>query len=756
MSNSDLLKQHDLELQARITSFEESHEVAHVSQKLSLDTSSERDVDFKDVQWDVQCQLATADDRPDAVDGEMKFTARNGQTEDVSVGMELTVTPWSEDVFVMLPAAAYNGNRYPSRPYDYPPMIHEPEDIGPDSPIVISDVPRLNHETGEPSCMQLSTGDLTTPAICFFDPDTQQAAILLTEQGGDLGNHGLTVEESEDRDRAVLRIEAPCVRRDTLYTMVDTDTPSWDRGAAWEEGSAATIRFRMFTFPASTRQDLYDRFVEVRKDLSGEVDLKHELPLSSAFDIVSDKYQRENWCEEGYYRVGTREAAETSAVQDWQTGWTGGGIAMVPLLMAGNQVARRRAIENVEWMFSEAQLPSGFFYPTYSKGEHYGDGFVPGTEKWYMVRKQADALYFLVKAFGAREQQEEDWQIPEHWAEGTHRLAEQFLSTFEEYGQLGQYLHCETGEVMVGGSTASAMAPGALALAGGYFGRDDYVETAGELAARLNESDVRSGVTTGGPGEIMKCPDSESAFAMLESFITLYEVTGEDRWLECAENMATQCMTWCASYDYDFPPDSSLGSADIRAAGSVWANVQNKHSSPGICTLSGDSLFRLFRYTGDELYLEQIQEIAHNLPQYICRTDRQLGPPEDMKPGYICERVNFSDWEGRENIGGSLFGSCWPEASMLLTAVELPGIYLQPDTGLLRVFDHVDVSAVEGDEDVVEAIECHNPTDFDAEVSVLCERSTEAQTVIGKTDALKWPGYRIASGETRTIDVLAE
>ena len=43
---------------------------------------------------------------------------------------------------------------------------------------------------------------------------------------------------------------------------------------------------------------------------------------------------------------------------------------------------------------------------------------------------------------------------------------------------------------------------------------------------KLDVRDVQAGVTVGGPGEILKCPDSESAFAMLESFIVLYEVTG--------------------------------------------------------------------------------------------------------------------------------------------------------------------------------------------------------------------------------------
>ena len=48
-----------------------------------------------------------------------------------------------------------------------------------------------------------------------------------------------------------------------------------------------------------------------------------------------------------------------------------------------------------------------------------------------------------------------------------------------------------------------------------------------------------------------------------------------------------------------------------------------------------------------------------------------------MPQGYICERVNLSDWEGEEGIGSNIFGSCWSECSNLLTLAEvahLPGV----------------------------------------------------------------------------------
>ena len=49
------------------------------------------------------------------------------------------------------------------------------------------------------------------------------------------------------------------------------------------------------------------------------------------------------------------------------------------------------------------------------------------------------------------------------------------------------------------------------------------------------------------------------------------------------------------------------------------------------------------------LYLDQIQETAHNLTQYLARADRPVGDPQIMQPGWMCERVNFSDWESRDN-----------------------------------------------------------------------------------------------------------
>ena len=165
-------------------------------------------------------------------------------------------------------------------------------------------------------------------------------------------------------------------------------------------------------------------------------------------------------------------------------------------------------------------------------------------------------------------------------------------------------------------------------------------------------------------------------------------MTGNEKYLAYARENAHYCSSWVVSYNYRFPEKSEFGRHDMKTVGSVFANIQNKHSAPGICTLSGDSLYKLWQWTEDELYLELLKDIALPLGQYISMDDDPIYDwdisPEDrdsadpakmekhrMPQGFINERVNMSDWEGDDHIGGVFHGSCWSETSNLLTLAEV-------------------------------------------------------------------------------------
>lgn len=716
-------------------------------------------VEFAGARWSLQLELRPAEDREDAVDGLLTCRVLGGCAESVNAGLNWRINDWSPEHYLLLPAAAYNGNRFPAKFMSYPPIVSDPAALDPQSAPYVSNVPRLELGGEAPSGLHLLTGDETTPCVAVYDPCRKQAAILLTTQGGLHGNHGLQVVETPNRRQAIVRLETPGVRAHS-YTMLNPRSPSPDRGVTLTVDDKLEVRFRFFAFQAPELQSLFDRFVEVRKDLTGPVTLHHRIPFSECWAIQERKYNQENWNPCGYYSVGPRKDFEAEGAFakyfDWQLGWVGGGMATLPMLFQGQARSRERALQNLDWLFTRGVDPeSGMFYPVFHRGRPYSDNFRhTESTRWVLTRRLGDSLYFLAKQMDLLAKQEPGWQPPESWVRGMTRLGDGLVAVFEKNGQLGQFLDWRTWEIVAGGSTAGAMVPGALALGARILHRPDWQVAAQRMLEFFAAKDLRQGVTTGGPGEILQSPDSESAFALLESFVVLYEETGSARWLACARAMANQCATWCASYDYAFPPDSWFGRLDMRAAGSVWANVQNKHSAPGICTLSGDSLFKLWRATGERIYLDLIREIAHNLPQYLSRADRPVGDPDRMHPGYMCERVNFSDWEGVTNIGGSLFGSCWCELSLMLTTMEIPGLYVQTDLPMAVAFDHVDVSLPEPRGEGRLAVRVANPTAFDAEVKVLIETSQDARIRPLKANAL-WgcPVIRIPAGRIREFEV---
>lgn len=232
------------------------------------------------------------------------------------------------------------------------------------------------------------------------------------------------------------------------------------------------------------------------------------------WDMQERKFNEYNYSGEYY--------AEISKV--WQCGWVGGAMSSYPLLLRGSNLSKQRAVQTLDYLFAH-QAKSGFFYGFIKNGVIEDDSFYTACmEHIHLVRKSADVLYFLFKHF-------EITQPKPHWVAGTRKCADAFVKLFETYGTFGQFVNIETGELVVGCSTAGAMAIGGLVKAWEYFHEPRYLETAKLACDFYYHRDVENGVTSGGPGEILSAPDSESCFAMLESCIVLYEATKEEKWL---------------------------------------------------------------------------------------------------------------------------------------------------------------------------------------------------------------------------------
>ncbi len=646
----------------------------------------------------------------------------------------------------MVPACAYDGNRFEAVERKYPPMFHESE-FGLHPPVRMTEVPRLSPE-GD-SFMDVTTGDMAAPCVCLFNKRSKKGFMLFFEQGAKSLNHGVSLDQVGDELSITLR--APAKRR-LVYRWYEgipslRENPSADAPMSVQAGEEIAIAHRAFVFDCEDIPALYRAFFEKRA-LLYHASAHASLPFSAFWDMAMDEMNLTHFEEkEGFYTLDALSRPNLSHFGVWQAGWVGGGMFTLPLMAHGDEETRARVVRALEFT-TRVQSKIGFYYGIYAWGEVIHDCFGYHKDKHclLLIRKHADMVYYLAKhalCFRAL-----GMEYPEHLMKSLILAADALVNLWERYGQLGQFINAETGEIMVGGSTAGAMAPGALAAMYLVTGDQRYATAARDIARFFYKTATQAGVTTGGPGEILAAPDSESCSALLESYVALYEMDGTDEWLEMAKDAAHQAASWVVPYDYEFPRDSRFGRMGIQAAGSVWANVQNKHSAPGFCTMSGAPLLKLYRATGDENYLRLMREVAHFMPQVASRPERPMYMVQGgaLRPAEMCERVNLSDWEGNKNVGDSIFGpSTWPEVSMMVTWLEVPGVYVAAKKGLVCVSDHVN-ARLDGDTLLID-----NPTEYPARVKVMID--SDLTQKMGLYWQERFTTVAVQPGETVSVPV---
>lgn len=85
-------------------------------------------------------------------------------------------------------------------------------------------------------------------------------------------------------------------------------------------------------------------------------------------------------------------------------------------------------------------------------------------------------------------------------------------------------------------------------------------------------------------------------------------------------------------------------------------------------------------------------------------------------------------------------------------ALELPGIYVQPDKKLVRVFDHVEVRVLKSRRNKM-TLAVKNPTKWEATVAVFSEKSKESKRPLGTTAFLNWKRIVVPAGGEILLEV---
>jgi hypothetical protein len=699
--------------------------------------------------------------KSEAVDLLSTLKAGPGRIEEYSI--TLSFNAWSRDNYVVLPGFCYAGNRFQSRRPAYPPLLTEAADIGPHVPPIIPGIRRLSAGSGT-SLFGVDTGSLATPALGIHLPAFHLGIVVLTRSFAAGGGESFAMRESDDRTRATVTISGSVAPNQGTQAVEDSAKVRPFAPAAARGAPGGQIPARAHVFDCADVPALFERMFALRKELMGPTALVHDRPFSALFAAHETRVNG-RWVEKpGYLAAGDRSTAYTT----WQTGWGGGLATTLPLIAAGSKTSRERAFATTAFALGDGQAPSGFFHGISDGKTWYDDGFVPPVSaappppgaprpqavgykharRWHLVRRTAETLTLLVKQLALLERHPElrAGAASERWAGAARRAADALVKLWERDKQLGQFVDIESGQLIVGGSTSAGLAPAGLALAAAQLKQPRYLVSAKAMGDHYYERFVRVGLTSGGPGDVLQAPDSQSAVALLDSFMTLFEVTRDRVWIDRARAAAHLLASWVISSDAPAAGRSCVDSR-IRATGAVFWSAGSGHGSPGYVLSSGDALLRLYRATGDVALLELLRDTVHNLAQYLPEGERPRFPETDDRS---CARADSGRWfEPRV--------SAVPEEGMfdaigLLSYTEVPGIYVRVDTGFVFVFDHLTARVQERTRGRL-VLAVANPTKVDATVRILSETADGAAEPLRPGAVLDAQTAAVPAGATIQVSV---
>lgn len=735
-SFKEYCKAYEVTLSLRLNHYDTARYNYLIHRKQTTLTDDIAEIDFMGSKWALE-QSITKIKSEGQFKVKLKLECIEGELSDASVSCDLEFNNWSDSNYVLMPAAVYNGNRYPAVQMGYMPFFNDPKQVGLDKPILLSDQPRLNWWKGY-SRIQERSGSMSFPSISFYGKG-DKGFWMFFKQGNEWGDYGIDLEEKAGREEAVISLTSPLVREQRMYDNTRMNSkPPYEKPANFKKGDIVTLEFYVDFFACPNVQGLYDRMVEIRENYYPYLHKKKLIPFSKAFEIQEEKFNKENWKDSsGYYSIGTYD----NYFQDWQIGWTGGMMTTLPLLMKGDETTKKRVLRNFDWLAKNGVSPSGYYYGTIYKGTTQGDfpDKALGNDLT-LTRKNADAVYFIFKQLDLMRKM--GVTIKPDWEETNFKALEAQLDTWKKYGQLGQFINQKSGELYVGNTTSAGIFPAALCAAYNYSGKKEYLDYAEQIGMYYYTNFIQKGLTCGGPGDAVQSFDSESSYGLLESMVDLYEATGKQLWLDRAKEMAHQFATWVIAYDYVFPESTTFYKMKIQSTGAVFANTQNKHGAPGICTHSGIALLKLYRITQTRFYLKLLQQIAQSLPQFMTFGQHRFPECQD---GWMSERCNITDYH--PGLGETFPYSGWSETSFMLSTIELPGVYVNLDKEEVFSLDHIEAKIIKKKAKSL-VLELSNTTPYKAVLKVLAEGSKTMSQPLFYNASLKWDEVQIQAGES--------
>ncbi len=258
-------------------------------------------------------------------------------------------------------------------------------------------------------------------------------------------------------------------------------------------------------------------------------------------------------------------------------------------------------------------------------------------------------------------QQREDGSFPRRWRKGTDDVAEPT------------------------GTTSYCPVP-LLVMMTEFTGESRYEKAAIRAAEYVWTQWGAHGLFIGGASDNPNITDKEAGMLSLEAFLSLYESTGEWRWLDRAQVAADFAETWMWIWNLPMPIDAE--EADLR-----WKKGVPTIGLQGITALHAGSVdeyldwsapayAKLYRYTGDAHYRDVARLLLHATKSMVALPERLY----DLKgPGWQQEGWRLGPGGVGRGGSGHRFWLPWISANHLHSITGLEEV----DPALFKVLSEM-------------------------------------------------------------------
>jgi hypothetical protein len=293
-----------------------------------------------------------------------------------------------------------------------------------------------------------------------------------------------------------------------------------------------------------------------------------------------------------------------------------------------------------------------------------GKPSMTNSPQWF-IREATDDMRTLMEAY---EREKEAGRDHPDWIKWCKEFADWCLTQQRPDGSFARSYMLGTQNVaQESGATSYNVAP-LFPLLTKHLGDQKYLNSAIRAAEYVWQNYGCRGIFVGGAIDNPNITDKEAGMLSMEAFMSLYEATKDPRWLHRARIAGDFAETWMWIWNCPMPEDGDNEKLHwkkgVPTIGGQGITAQTAGMIDQFLDLSVPTYAKLYKYTGDEHYLDVARILLHNTKAMLALPGRLYGM---HGPGWQQEHWSLS---------GNRRGYGQPEKWMpWVTTNHLYGIY---------------------------------------------------------------------------------